>query len=327
MADPVNAPPAAPVAAVETPTPAPVAAPAETLTPFQQAVAAIKAKMVEDTKEAEAQEAPAPDVAPVPATLGESPPEPPKVDPFAPKFEALSKQERALREERKALAAERAKMEAEFAPFRKAAELTKAGKHLSAMKASGIDYQKVVEGLVGGEKDAEAPPAIHPEVEKLRGLVEQMQQREQAALVDSYRAKVDAAALKAGDKYELVLARGPTATQSVLDAIGAYYRENNEFPGGSEEAAIEIGLGHVEAALEAEYAPMLKTKKFSSRLSPVAPKEEVPRPQGIGQAQSAAARTLTNSLAASPPRAAQPQTQAERLAEAARIISGAQAGP
>ena len=107
----------------------------------------------------------------------------------------------------------------------------------------------------------------------------------------------------------------------MVDAIGAYYRENNAFPGGSEEAAIEIGLGHIEAALEAEYAPILKTKKFSAKLPLVAPKEEAPRPQGIGLAQSAP-RTLTNSLASSPPRAAAPQTQAERLAEAARIISG-----
>lgn len=311
MADQETQAPAAPVAE---------AAPAEPKSAFQ---AAMEILATNDEPAAEGEQPPAPDEA-APAPV-EPPPAPaePKPDPFAPKFEALHRQERQIREQRKAFEAEKAAAEAAMAPWRKAEELKKAGKHLAAMRVSGIDYQKVVEGLMGGEKGEEAPPPIHPEVAKLQAKVDQMEQAAQVSMLNEYKAKVNAVALASPEKYELVLAKGAVATQSVLDAIGAYYREHNDFPGGSEAAAIEIGLGHIEKALEEEYTPILKTKKFSAKLQSVAPKEETPRPQGIGQPQSTPSRTLTNSLAASPPRAAAtPKTEAEYRAEAARILSG-----
>lgn len=300
--------PAAP-AAVETVAPT---APTEAASPFEQAVAALQAPVDE------AQPQPAATTEATEAAPAET-----KPDPFAHKFEALAKQERAIRDQRKAWETEQKARDAEFEPFRKAAALTKAGKHLAAMKAAGIDYSKIVEGIVSGEKDEDAPVAVHPKVAELEAKIQAMEARSQQAAVNEYRSDVRAAALAEPDKFELVLAIGQEGIDTAVEAVDQYIAQHGALPGGSREASITKALGYVEKLLETRSEPLLKTKKFSSRLAAVGTKEAAPRPQGIGQAQSTAARTLTNSLASSPPRAAaKPKSVDEMRAEAIRILEG-----
>lgn len=247
-----------------------------------------------------------------------------------------------LKRERETFEKTKADHDQAIAPYRKAAELLKAGKNLEAWEALGGKYADLTAEVVKRPKpNPEAQRALD-EVQKLR---QEQADRDAKARNDAeakqladFRDEIAEHLSTSGEKYEVLNSFGATeATDLVFKMIRAHAIATKDEPGGPEVLTFEAAATTLEEKLTERARKLSALKKLQAGSPPTtrtldatstAPREtrgdqaaaaDGPRTLSNGHAAEATSRSAPGGDAPTP-RPSRWKTERETIARAAQKI-------
>lgn len=269
----------------------------------------------------------APEGAQPEATAGATeatPPTPEVPDKFAAKFAALSRREKMLRDQEKSYATRVSELEQKLKAYEEQSKnqvntLDRFKKEpLKVMEEAGLTYEELSEIILNNNNPTpemlikrtreELESNYKKDIEQLRQQLQDKEQKEQDARVEAIKGQYMeqlSTFVNGSEKYELIQAND--AVSLVYDVVEAAY----ESSGGKTIMSMEEASNRVETYLENQAKKIFELKKFKQTSQP--PKEQ--------DKAKTAAPTLSNTLASQvPTKGARQMSNAESLAEAAKLI-------
>jgi hypothetical protein len=182
------------------------------------------------------------------------------------------------------------------------------------LRAVGLTFEQIQDFKLNGNQPTQEMRILQQlesyqrEVNAMKERLEKQDKETQTAAAnharESYKSFVGGLAEKGGAEFELFRSFGDEAKELAAQRFEAYHRKHGALP---DNTAI---LREVESHLEAtRLAPLLKTERLKSKLSPVAPPPAVATPTS----QPTGARNVSNAaVASSPPRPTKPNAAERR---------------
>ncbi len=224
---------------------------------------------------------------------------------FEDKLAALAKEQQKMRA---TMEATEAKLKEREKAIQEREQKLNVDDPIAVLEAYGYTFEDVNSYLVNGKKVTPELRAskVEREMKKLReeqaakekAYQEQVQQARNQEALTKFKSRMLETAKAGADKYELVNSAG--AIELAFKILDDHMKETQEWPGGSETAAIQFALEQAEETLDKQLAPLLQTKKVRGKIQPEASR--------VAEAQAAKVKpppkTLNGQLTGrAPPRA------------------------
>ena len=253
------------------------------------------------------------DIAPItPEPTPEVPVSEPKKDDFASNFEKITKQEKHNSEIRKQLESNRKAFEADKAELEKYRQFDKQLKEdpLSVLEKLGLPLDRIQQ--LAQQKQNPVNAEARKAMELAQRLEAELKSRDERAeqeklAKEDIRLNASIAATVKAEGYDIIEHLGMHS--AVREFMEQYYEETGEIPD------IKIACNAVVENI-AEKFSKIKDSKF------LKPKEVIPEPESlVTKQEDKVPKTISNKMAQSSEKIVKGQSEADRLAEAIRILS------